>query len=386
MKLFKKFKDQLVSEVVIVSIIFGFSAGVAGQIVADVYINPWEIDGLSLSNTNENSTLAVPELQRVKKFVGIEQDFEVNKTVTKIYPALCGVYLKKAESGGALSRVYLPGELQATGLIFTSDGWIMTYDPALATYKKEQLQISVSQKLYDADALVYDKLTGVWFIKISANNLPVVALGDSAEAAAGQLAVTLNAGSDAAVLNIQNPEFIFLENANSLAAPAEQFRKIINFTSALKGNYAGGPVANLDGEIIGIIKDIGDQKKVASAIPINQVRPAALNVLRSKQVKRPFLGVTYLDLAKAPGLPAVLSQGLSAGALIYQNPKAKSPAALAGLKINDIIVSVDNQRLDQNTDLTDVIMQYSPQAKVRLEIRRAGKTESIDATLELLPE
>ncbi len=126
MKFFRKQKDQFISQVVILSMVFGFAAGVVGQIVADVYINPWRQDYLDQSlNTKGNLPSIIPELRRVKKFLGIQQDFEVNNSITKAAPALAGIYLKKS-GHDLLNQIYLPQDLQANGFVLTSDGWLIS--------------------------------------------------------------------------------------------------------------------------------------------------------------------------------------------------------------------------------------------------------------------
>src|SRR3989339_811417 len=102
MKFFKNRKNKIgntnrfISQVVVLAVIFGFFAGVVGQIFADVYLDPWPDGLIKLPGDNQDNPLNVPELRRVKRFLGIEQDFEVEKSIRQALPAMVGVYLKKA--------------------------------------------------------------------------------------------------------------------------------------------------------------------------------------------------------------------------------------------------------------------------------------------------
>ena len=115
MKFFNQQKGQFISQVTILSMVFGFAAGVVGQIFADVYLDPWNQDySINGSISNEDVSPIIPELKRVKKFLGIEQDFKVNESMTKLSSSIIGIYSKKSATNDILNQVYLGEELIAT--------------------------------------------------------------------------------------------------------------------------------------------------------------------------------------------------------------------------------------------------------------------------------
>ena len=386
MKFFQKQKQQFISQVVIIAIIFGFSAGVVGQIVADVYIDPWQQDYFYQNfNLNANVDL-IPELRRVKQFLGIEQDFEVNKSINKVAPAVIGIYQKKSAGKTILGQIYLPQDLAATGFILTSDGWLVGLGEVFNSLDSKQAVVVYDGKTYAINEVIIDPTTGVAFIKISANNLPVVVLGDSDEAISGQLVIGLNGLAEAMVTNIRNINYRNLNSVNNLAVSSEQYNELILLAGNLNPSYLGSPLINLGGEVVGVVNEINQTQNLVTAVPINQFRSIILDVLKSNIIKRSFLGVNYLDLAWTVGLDDATSQELTQGALVYQNPLRTTPAAEIGLQANDIILSVDDQPVDKNSSLTELIQQYQAGDEVNLEIRRGGQTIVRPVTLGLLAD
>lgn len=387
MKLFNKSKNQFISQVVILSIIFGFGAGVVGQIVTEVYFDPYGQDLLYDNlNTNINSSNIVPELRRVKKFLGIEQDFEVNNSIEKTKQALVGVYLKKPESQSILKQAYLPQALKANGFILTSDGWLVSHGDIFKDHNIDELVVLHQGKVFEIEQAVVDSTTGVVFIKIAAGNLPVVVLGDSDELILGQLSIGLNSLNNATVTTIKNTNDFILEAEKDLVMYSEKYGNAILLNTALSNQYLGSPLVNLGGEVVGIISGNGQQSGQARVIPINQFRSIILDVLRNNLIKRPYLGVSYIDLAWVNGIDIGLTQGLNRGALVYQNPDKLTPAAEFGLLKNDIILSIDGQLIDKDSSLTSLVQQYQPGDEINLEILREGKNITGTVNLAVLQE
>lgn len=391
-KLFKKGDKPFISQIIILSAVFGFGAGLVGQIFADAYLDPWQEIYVNQSlNANQNPVPPVPELKRVKRFLGIQQDFEVNSAVLKTASALAGIYPKKPAGGNLLNQIYLAKDLLNSGFVLTSDGWLVSYGKNLAAVKIDQLAVVVKNKVYAVENIIVDKTTGIVFLKIAANNLSVMTLGDSEESALGQLHLALNGLGETVVTTIKNNAFLpagspRLGEAGSQTMSSERYDKQILLADRLSPNYLGGPLINLAGEIIGVVKESSSEQDLAAAIPVNQFRPVIEGILKNNKISRPFAGINYFDLSLVVGLDQSLSQGLDKGALVYQNPKAKTPAALAGLKANDIIVSLDGQPLNKAGGLVDLIQPYRPGDEITLEILREGKTVKQKLTLSALVE
>lgn len=379
MKFFKRTGGQYISQVVVLAVVFGFAAGVVGQLVSDVYISPTQQQYIIEPSTN---VTLVPELRRIKRFLGIEQDFEVNVSIEKIGPAIAGVYPTKIGSS-VLSQIYLPNDLLATGFTLTSDGWLVSYDGFINAINIEDITVVYDGRSFEVEELITDSVTGIIFIKISANNLPVVVLGDSDELVLGQLAVVLNDLGEVVVTNIKNNNYIQVDSGNDYVLSSEEYGEVILLSDSLSTAYLGSPVTNLIGEVVGVISQTGANTQV---VPINQFRSIVLDVLRNNFVKRSYLGIDYIDLAQVKGIDTDLSQNQSRGALVFSNPFRNSPAAQADIAKNDIILSLDGQPIDEVNGLTDLVQQYQPGDSVEFEVLRDGQNLILEVTLAILSE
>ena len=378
----RKGERRIISEIVILSVIFGFAAGVVGQIVSDVYIDPFSQNYSSGDFGADQGTVSIPELRRVKRFLGIEQDFEVNKSVQQVLPSLVGVYSRKPTSQNILNQIYLPQELLGNGFILTSDGWIVTYRSVVVGYDFDRLTVVYQGKEYPIDQLIQDSTTGITFLKISASNLPVVVMGDSDENVSGQLAVSVNSLGEVVVANIQSHSYRPKSKSSDFVLSSEKYSEFILVNIDPNGQYLGSPLLNLAGEVTGVVNEIDSDNQTMTVVPINQFRPIVVGILKDGIVKRPYLGVNYIDLARTIGV----SDSGNQGALVYSRPTRNSPAADADLQIDDVIISVEGQTINSDNNLTKMIQQYRPGDELTLEIIRGGKRISKKVTLSLLPE
>jgi len=374
--IFKNRERKLVSEVVVLSVIFGFAAGMVGQIFADVYINPWGDTG-AIQATNTNQDLSrIPELKKVKKFLGIQQDFEVSKSVEQNAASVVGIYLKKAASKDYLNDIYLSQDLKGNAFILTTDGWMVTHQSVVGNFKKEQLVVFYGGKVLAIDKLVVDSATGVAFIKVVSDNLPVVVLGDSDEIDYGQLVLMLDAVDEVVVANIKSFNRNEVDLAKNLIYSSEVYNDYLVLQDEVGRYFLGSPLINLGGEVIGVVSSIDQNNKLIKIVPINQFKNIISGVLRSGAVKRVYLGVNYLDLSTVVGLSDNLTHGLNQGALVVGSILKNSPAGQADIKINDIILNVQGEQVDGNKKLTSIIQQYNPGDKVNIEIMR-GKEKIV---------
>jgi S1-C subfamily serine protease len=207
-----------------------------------------------------------------------------------------------------------------TGVIVTSDGLVMTYASAILQEKSKYKVITADGNSYDAEFLGTDSYSNLSFLKISANNLSAISLGDSNDSRPGEkvIAVGNNFGNysnryAAGLLSSFNPTY-------NLAG------KTVSFSDKLEGvfetdfnsekNYLGGPVVDYTGQAIGITGSVEKSGGVEYfQIPSNKAKKVIDRAIRKELDKNPALGVYYVPITKT----YALNNGLSVdkGALIF---------------------------------------------------------------------
>ncbi len=173
------------------------------------------------------------------------------------------------------------------------------------------------------------------------------------------------------------------QSETDIVRSTERFSNFILLDANLDKNYLGGMIVNLEGEAVGLVIS-SDKDKPSWVLPVKSFNGIISEVLKNGYVKRPYLGINYLDISQLAGLDLKVTSGLTAGALVYREPEVASPAHLAQIKANDIIVKIDNQLIDKNNCLNDLIQEYQVGDKVELTINRQGQVITKEVFLGIM--
>ncbi len=170
------------------------------------------------------------------------------------------------------------------------------------------------------------------------------------------------------------------------SSSSENLTDMFQTDAAINEGNSGGPLVNLNGQVIGINTAIAsNSQNIGFAIPINEVEGLIKEVLKAGKFRRPFLGVRFELLT--PTLASKHHLSVSTGAYLPQNTSygssivPGSAAAKAGLKPGDVITKVNNVNVSMQNDLTLLIDQYMPGTKVKLTVVRGSQTKTIIAKL-----
>lgn len=182
-------------------------------------------------------------------------------------------------------------------------------------------------------------------------------------------------------------------NAGSSAGGSDEaLTNLFQTDAAINEGNSGGPLVNLDGEVIGINTAIaGNAQGIGFAIPINDVKGLISGVLAKGKLEKPYLGVRYVALTDDYAYQYNLS--VKRGAYLAPSSLSGSPAVLpgspaekVGLQEKDVITKVNGMPIDERNSLTGLLGGYKVGDTVTLEVVRDGKTQQIKATLELQPQ
>ena len=267
-----------------------------------------------------------------------------------------------------------------SGFIYSDDGYILTNFHVIEGSK------SITVSLYDgreleAKLVGYDESNDIAVLKVEAENLVPVIIGDSG---------SLNVGDP--VVAIGNPlgELTFSLTAGTVSALEREVTfsggitmNLIQTDCAINSGNSGGALFNLYGEVIGITnaKYSGSSNSGASidnigfAIPMNRVRSIVDSIIEKGYVVKPYIGVTIVDVSAE-----TQSYGLPQGASI-RSVEADGPAAKAGLQINDIVTHVNGEQITGSVDFKSFVLESKPGDVLRLKLWRKGATIELDLTV-----
>jgi serine protease Do len=267
-----------------------------------------------------------------------------------------------------------------SGFIVSSDGYILTNAHVVADASEVSVKLT-DRREFVAKVIGVDKHSDVALIKIAATGLPIVHLGDSSRLKPGQWVVAI--GSPFGFENSVTAGVV-----SATARPLdENYVPFIQTDAAVNPGNSGGPLFNVDGQVVGINAQIysrtGGYMGMSFAIPID-LALSVENQLRTKgKVSRSRIGVAVQPVNQK----LALTFGLTTphGALISA-VEPKGPGERAGLKPGDVITTVDGHNIDQQFELPMVIAEIPPGSVAHIGIWRDHKAGMVDVKTVLLDD
>ena len=290
-------------------------------------------------------------------------------------------------SGGTI-----PSTGIGSGVIYDAGGWILT-NKHVVTGSNGQLVESLNVELKDGrtfDGVIYgvDTLTDLAIVRIQAAGLPVAPIGTSANLKVGQLAIAI--GSPLGTFSNTVTSGIVSATGRSITVENERLSNLIQTDAAINPGNSGGPLLDAGGNVIGINTAIASEGNgIGFAIPIDIARPIMRQALAGEELSRPYLGIRYLsiDLQVQAERDLPVSRGALVGGAVggQASVVAGGPAAEAGIREGDILVSINGEQIDGEHPLDLVLSGFSPGQTVQVGLLRDGSELTLDVTLGVRP-
>ncbi|HAW62192.1 MAG TPA: DegQ family serine endoprotease [Pseudomonas sp.] len=268
-----------------------------------------------------------------------------------------------------------------SGFIISEDGYVLTNNHVVADADEIIVRLPDRSEL-EAKLVGADPRSDVAVLKVEGKGLPTVKIGRSDELKAGEwvLAIGSPFGFDHTVT-------AGIVSATGRSLPNESYVPFIQTDVAINPGNSGGPLFNLDGEVIGINSQIftrsGGFMGLSFAIPIDVAMDVANQLRTDGKVSRGWLGVVIQevnkDLAESFGLER------PAGALVAQVMDG-GPAARSGLRVGDVILSLDGKPIVMSADLPHLVGALKPGSKARMEVVRDGDRKMLDVKIGAMPD
>ncbi len=265
-----------------------------------------------------------------------------------------------------------------SGVIITKDGYILTNHHVIDGAEEIRVELT-NNRGYDAKVIGDDPRSDLAVLKIAANDLSMLTLGDSDRVRVGD--VVLAVGNPLGIGQTVTAGIISAKGRTTGLSDGS-FESFLQTDAPINQGNSGGALVDTAGELVGInsqiISPTGGNIGIGFAIPANMARSVAEQLIKSGRVRRGYLGVAIqpvtADIAANLGLKEVRG-------VIVSAVEQGSPAERAGLKQGDVITVINGVQIEDTNSLRNTVASAGPDAEVTITIARDGQERQLRAKL-----
>lgn len=283
-----------------------------------------------------------------------------------------------------------------SGFIITEEGLILTNKHVVSDSKADYTVITNDGEKYSSKVLALDPVQDLAIIKIELDEdqvgkkfLPVI-LGNSSGIQIGQTAIaignSLGEFSNTVSVGVISGLGRTISASDKNGSVSERLENIIQTDAAINSGNSGGPLLNLRGEVIGINTAMANgAEAIGFAIPIDMAKKDIDQVIKTNKITYPFLGVRYILIDEE--VQKEFDLDIDYGAFISKGDSSEpavtpgSAADKAGIKVNDIILTVNGEKITVKNSMAMIIRKYNVTDEVILHILRKGEEQDIKVVL-----
>lgn len=235
---------------------------------------------------------------------------------------------------------------------------------------------------YEVTKIYKDTLNDLAILRISEGQFKALELGNSEELQVGQTAIAIGNAlgrfSNTVTKGVISGIGRGITASGSLGQFQEQLDNVIQTDAALNPGNSGGPLLNIDAQVIGVNVAVGQgTENIGFAIPVNELKALLEDFNAGIERKRTQLGIEYVVITEQMAKDSKFPPGV-----LVRRVVEDSAAEKAGVKVNDVITKIDDIQLDSQTSLAHAILKHQPGDKVQLSIWRNLQTLVLTATLQ----
>lgn len=376
---------------ILLIIILAFLAGGIGSIVTNKFILPY-LSTIPFLSRYSFLRSDQPVVIEKKERVTVTEESAIIEAVKKISPAAVSIAASR-DVRGFFGEI-LEQKGGGTGFIITNDGLIATNKHVVADPKATYTVVTSDGKNYEAQVIARDPSNDFAIIKIGAENLPVVELGNSSDLEVGQRVIAIG-NTLGEYQNTVTTGVVSAIGRSIIASSglfqSENLEDVIQTDAAINPGNSGGPLVNIRGQVIGINTAVDREGQlIGFAIPIDNIKSVIDSVIQEGKIVRPLIGVRYILIT--PEFASLNQLPVEHGALIYTGDPdllpvlPASPAQKAGLKELDIITKINGEEINKSHSLARLVQKYKPEEEITLTVLRNGKTLEIKLVLGKMEE
>ena len=326
------------------------------------------VDQVSLSNYSDTSVYAANKI--LPSIVGIKIEYNVT--------SMFSMFGNKQSSTATAT---------GSGIIISDDGYILTNNHVVSSSESDSYyQVSEATKVtvtlfndeteYEAKIVGTDDQTDLAVIKIEKTGLTKAEFADSDSIKVGEFAMAV--GSPLGLQSTITCGVISAVNRNVTDSDGKTYN-LIQTDAAINAGNSGGALVNSEGKVVGVntLKLTGDNVEgMGFAIPINSTTDITSQLIQYSKVKRPYIGITGMDLNAETAKKNNLAEGIYVKAV-----DDFSAAEKAGIKTGDVIVKADGQDAKTMDELNKIKNSHKIGDEIKITVNRGGQEKELTLTL-----
>jgi S1-C subfamily serine protease len=321
----------------------------------------------------------------------------ITAAVEKVGPAVVKVDAVQVVGQNPLVEKFL-GDLASeervekgtgSGFILSADGKIVTNAHVVEGVKQVKVTLK-SGKVLEGKVVGVDRVTDVAVVKVNAQNLPTVALGNSDKLVQGEWAIAI--GNPLGLDNTVTVGIVSATGRSSSQVGIPDKRvSFIQTDAAINPGNSGGPLLNARGEVIGINTAIrANAQGLGFAIPIQTASRITTQLFATGKVQHPYLGVQMIPLtaelkAGIAREPTLRSKVTAEHGAVVMEVMPSSPAEVGGIKPGDVIIKVAQQSIHTPSDVQQQVEASKIGETLKLVVDRQGQVRSLDIKPGVIP-
>jgi serine protease Do len=366
----------------------------APPVFAAAAVSPARDDGVDLRRGFANvARKAIPAVV----FIRVEKTVDVPRVGTPFGPFffgpnddLSGDELFERFFGGRFRQRLPRGRQpfvqmgQGSGFIITKDGYILTNTHVVGDADKIRVKLN-NGKEYTARRVGADTKTEIAVIKIEADNLPTVELGEASKLEIGEWVVAI--GNPFGLSETLTAGVVSAKGRSNIGIA--DYEDFIQTDAAINPGNSGGPLLNVEGRVVGINTAIfsqsGGYMGIGFAVPIDMAVAIKDQLIRDGRVTRGYLGVSLNpgdldeDAARSLGLK-------EAGGVLIAGVQPKGPAERAGLRDGDVILELNGEKVRDSKSFRSAIAALKPGTQIDLAVARDGERKTFKPRIDVFPD
>jgi len=269
-----------------------------------------------------------------------------------------------------------------SGVIVDPKGYIITNNHVVEKADRIRVRLQGDQTMYEAKLIGSDQETDLAVIKIEVKKpLGFAKIGNSEAVQVGDWAIAI--GSPLGFEETMTAGIISAKGREipNMGGPRRQFQRFLQTDAAINRGNSGGPLLNINGEIIGIntaiISSGGGFEGLGFAMPSNTVAGVYNQIIKGGKVTRGSIGITFLEANEA----ALRVYGAKSGGVLVNEVQPKGPAEKAGVKPEDVIVAINAKPIKNGEELVGIVADSPVGTALKLSLLRDGKPTDATVTV-----